>query len=191
MLADIESGIPPVSRSHPDIWDVIAWHLQHRAVGQITITKVKAHVNWQTLETGQPQQIAFFNNAVDLEAKKAVAADCFSEWQEFAKLFGRKKAMETEVRQFHDLLCEIHDRSFRIKPREGVVAAKPCFEALWNMNMQGVARTMQAPDILDVQNCPFGLKFAGRVLQWWNKLRWYDGPPVLVIELCFDYCIET
>ena len=75
MLCDIANGVSPTPNSHPDVWDVIAWHLRQRDAGEVTISNVKAHVNWRTLDEGQMRKDAFFNNVVDGEAKKAVAAD--------------------------------------------------------------------------------------------------------------------
>ena len=83
MLSDILRGAAPSSRSHPDIWNVVTWQLRQRDPGQVTITIVKAHVDWRTLGEGHQRKCAFFNNAVDVEVKKAVAADFFAEWQMF------------------------------------------------------------------------------------------------------------
>jgi hypothetical protein len=66
---------------------------------------------------------------------------------------------------------------------------QPSFAELWNM--QGIARIIPGPDQQDIQRCPFGAKFAQRVLSWWIKLQWFDGPPVSAVEIYFDFCIDT
>ena len=74
-------------------------------------------------------------------------------------------------------------------PRQRPVAEQPSFVNLWNMPGEG--KLIPSPCQQDIDVCPFGTKFASRVKSWWDKLQWFVGPPVSVVEIYFDFCIDT
>ena len=189
MLLNHALGVNIVAKSHPDIWNVVAWHIQQRQPGDVKITKVKAHVEWQLLDQGAERQRAFFNAMVDLEAKKSVAADNFELWQKFERMFEHKKSVLRGLIKYHDFLWNVYERSFNIQPRQKPCDVQPSFAELWRFH--GSGKIVPAPCQQDLDNCPFGKKFAMRVLAWWNQIQWFEGSPVSVLEVYFDYCFES
>ena len=171
ILQDCHMGRSPEVRNHSDIWNPIVWHLKNRKYGDVHITKVKAHVQWQPMSHGQCRLHAFFNSAADNEAKKAVAADNFDLWQTFDKMLDQHKSCIKGVRRYHDFLCEIHEKSFKLKPKVREVEVQPDFSDLWSM--QGPGLCFDGPTSEDIAKCPYGTTFASRVLTWWAQLRWF------------------
>ena len=57
----------------------------------ISITKVKTHVDCKTVVDGDDRRHAFFNNAIDSEARKSVVADHFDLWQKMEAFLDAKK----------------------------------------------------------------------------------------------------
>ena len=54
----------------------------------------------------------FSNGIADLEARKSVAADNFSLWQRMEGFLERKKQTAAAIGEYHNFLCEMHDRFF-------------------------------------------------------------------------------
>lgn len=187
MIHDHALGVDIAVKSHPDIWSVVAWHIKQRLPGEVKITKVKAHVNWQQLDSGDAKQCAYFNAMVDLEAKKSVAADNF--WQKFETMWEQKKSVLQGLRKYHDFLWQVYERSFNVQPRQRPCDTQPSFAELWCF--QGCGKILPAPCQHDIDTCPFGKKFAMRVLAWWNQIQWYEGAPITVLEAYFDFCFES
>ena len=189
ILEACQRGDSIVVRAHSDIWEPIAWHLSQRDIGCVSVTKVKAHVSWQQMKEGDERVHAFFNDAADKEAKKSVAADNFDVWQKFENmLLGRKKQYEM-VRKFHNLVCDIHERSFQLKPRIRPEDVTPNFADLWNL--QGSGKVFACPEACELEQCPYGSTFAKRVKGWWSQLQWFEGPPTSALEMYMDFCFET
>ena len=182
-------GVNISVRTHHDLWSVVAWHLQHRCPGEVQITKVKAHIDWQVLEHGVARQRAYFNAMVDMEAKKAVAADNFEIWQQFERMFERKQGVLQGIKKYHDFIWDVHERSFNALPRQRPCVVQPSFADLWNF--QGAGKVILAPCQHDIDECPFGRRFALRVRDWWQQIHWYVGSPVTVIEAYMDFCFES
>ena len=154
----------------------------------MSITKVKAHVKWQQLPDGRERRLAFFNAAADNEARKAVAVDCFEIWQKFdKKMWDAKKVYRKWVGRYHAFLCDIHERSFQVKPRVRAACVQPDFEYLWNP--QGTPMQISGPLQSDIEKCPYGYTFACSA--WWDKLQWFDGPATSALELHVDFCLES
>lgn len=189
MIHDHALGVDIAVKSHPDIWSVVAWHIKQRLPGEVKITKVKAHVNWQQLDSGDAKQCAYFNAMVDLEAKKSVAADNFELWQKFETMWEQKKSVLQGLRKYHDFLWQVYERSFNVQPRQRPCDTQPSFAELWCF--QGCGKILPAPCQHDIDTCPFGKKFAMRVLAWWNQIQWYEGAPITVLEAYFDFCFES
>ena len=70
----------------------------------------------------------------DSEARMAVAFDHFSTWRTCEDMLDKKKQYACMVMKFNDFLCEVHDRSFQLKPRAREVTAQPGFAALWELH---------------------------------------------------------
>ena len=177
------------ARSHHDLWNVVAWHIQQRRPDDIQISKVKAHVDWHSLEPGRDRLSAFYNAMVDLEAKKSVAADHFDLWQRLDGLMSQRKDKIAMLVKYHDFIWDVHQRSFNVQPRSQPREIQPSFAELWTF--QGSGSRICAPSMTDLDACPFGKKFAMRVLAWWNQLVWFPDPAVSVLELYIDYCFES
>eukprot|EP00435_Cladocopium_sp_Y103_P026893 s557_g6.t1 len=188
MLRCRAEGLPLVNSSHPDVWNVIAWHLQQRPPGVVHVKKVKAHVEWKALPEGFAKHAAYYNSMVDLEAKKSVAADHFQLWQKFEEMLDSKKAVMRGVRDYHNFLWEMCERSFAAKPRQQPLNVQPDFSTLWDLS--GPRVEVQCPLAQDLECCPFAAKFATLVSQWWCRLEWFQAPPVTLLELYFRFCYQ-
>jgi ribonuclease HI len=182
-------GAKPVALNHADLWDLIIWQVLQRGGRGISIAKVKAHVDWKTVTDSVERQQAFFNNAVDAEARKSVAADHFELWQKMEGFLDAKKETRIGVGRYHDFLCEMYDMFFALKPRERKVVNQPSFDSMWKM--QGTLRKFAGPSQEKIDMCPFGHVFAGRVGNWWNLLEWKTGTCTSLVELYFDFCMYT
>lgn len=66
-----------VPTKHSDLWMIIWKHITSRERGSVCIGWVKAHADDTSMLDAEQKKVAFFNNIVDLETKKAVCADHF------------------------------------------------------------------------------------------------------------------
>lgn len=189
ILQECANGMQPVAHSHADLWDPIIWHIKQRHGVGISITKVKAHVKWQDVSDALERRLAFFNGIADLEARKSVAADNFSLWQRMEGFLERKKQTAAAIGEYHNFLCEMHDRFFALKRVDKPVIAQPSFESMWDLH--GPFEAVSAPGDDLLEGCPYGKTFALRVKSWWERLAWTTGSHISIVELYIDFSLLT
>lgn len=175
---------------HEDLWYKIWEHVSQRDCGAVGIQWVKAHVDSVDNLNHTQKLDAFYKNAVDVEAKKAVCADAFDMWFFLGEIYKEKKEHHELVYEYHSFLLEMYEKMTETKEIDG----KPCDTM---PDFQGLALTQEpyiqyAPLHEDtLRSCPYGFEFASRFARWWSGLQWGTGSPVSFHELYVAYCLQT
>lgn len=176
------NNVSYVPKSHDDLWDMIWYHVQHREVNAIQIHWVKAHVSNNDGLTHEAQLDAFYNNAVDLEAKKAVCADAFGLWFALGEIRDKKLEHRRLIRTYHNFLLEMHAMLSEPKDLDGrPMNDMPDFQNLALVQGPSIQYAPLSDETLS--SCPHGFEFASRFAKWWGSLVWGDGLPISFHEL--------
>lgn len=179
----------PDTFTHPDIWDGIWWHISQRAIDDVVIQKIQAHLEWKTMEEGQARMHAFFSDKVDQQAKQAVTCDHATLFQQMQRLHDHRVQVRRQLTAYHDFLCEMHDLYFQQTPAQQPTSDKPDFVMLQHVSGH---KTVHMPKVdINAVECPFGVDFCRMFAEWWNKLEWGSGQFTSCLELYFSFAIST
>ena len=188
------------TKKHSFLWGVVWEHLQARPVGNIQVTKVKAHENWRLIQEPQHRWQSFANNVVDRVAKDVINKDhkYHADWLQKQATEHMKRVNHMD--QFMDLAVLVN-AAFLAQRKTGRVQQHR--QANGEDYLQHLPSTKGNHAIISeasfsrCMSFPLGPKFLWRICKWASGLKWCAeqqcncSADISLVELYIDFYLYT
>ena len=180
-------GSRPKFHDHEDLWDQVWLAVSLRGVGDVRVTKVKAHRDISTIAEPVERWKAVMNDKADRLAKTCL----YKTWKNIVKdlqtsLLARDRNISM-LKKFHTMWHDMNTEALKLCAKEGPVhASAPAYAPRHVPENLVKVSCVVPPDA--ISKCRFHPKFAERVVRYFHELEWdYTQPSVSCLELYVDF----
>ena len=176
---------------HWDLWLPIWMQILARPKYTIATRKVKAHVQWRTIDDPELRWISRANDCADRAAKRSVVTFLGHRFHSFEKKYKDFLDNIQSICDFYSLWVEINKECWVKDQSRSHCIGNDQQPELLHEPSRCISLSCNI-SVADIDGCQLGSVFAKRVCEYFNGLHWdFEADNVSIIELYFDFAIWT
>ena len=176
---------------HWDLWLPIWKQICARPKFSIETRKVKAHLQWKSIDDPELRWASRANDCADRAAKKSVVSFLGQRFHRFEKKYKEFLDNVQSISEFYTLWVEINKECWVKDTRKPQGCTNDHGPELLHEPTRCHPLHCSVTDS-DLNKCQMGYVFAKRVCEYFHGLQWdFEADNVSIIELYFDFAIWT